>query len=66
MVHIYIQESDLINFQKLTSTVYYNDIIVSYYTQREVNDLIKVSLNIDNYISLTDRNLLQKITLLQN
>ena len=66
MIHIYIQESDIINFQKLISNTWYDDIVVIYYTQRESMDLIEVSLNISDYIGLTDRDLLQKITLLQN
>lgn len=66
MIHIYIHESDVINFQKLISNTWYDDIVVTYYTQRESADLIKVSLNISDYIGLTDRDLLQKITLLQN
>jgi hypothetical protein len=66
MVHIYINETDVINFQKLISNTWHDDIVVSYYLQRESTDLIKVSLNINDYIGLTDRNLLQKISLLQN
>lgn len=66
MVHIYIQESDIINFQKLISNTWYDDIVVTYYTQRESTDLVEVSLNISDYIGLTDRDLLRKITLLQN
>lgn len=66
MVHIYINETDIINFQKLISNTWYDDIVVTYYLQRESIDLIKVSLNINDYIGLTDRNLLQKISLLQN
>lgn len=66
MIHIYIHESDVINFQKLISNTWHDDIVVTYYTQRESADLIKVSLNISDYIGLTDRDLLQKITLLQN
>lgn len=66
MVYIYIQESDIHNFKKLVSNTYHDDIVITYYNSMESSDLIMVSLGINDYIGLTDRNLLQKISLLQN
>ncbi len=66
MIFIYIKISDIHDFKKLVSDTYYDDIVVTYYNSMEASDLVMVSLSLNDYISLTDRNLLQKISLLQN
>jgi hypothetical protein len=66
MVYIYILERDIFGFQKLISDRWYDNMVITYYNSMETDNLIMVSLSINDYIGLTDRNLLQKISLLQN
>lgn len=67
MVYIWIDENDIENFSKLTSNTWYDDIVVTYYNNNTNDEsLIMVSLRIDSFIGLCDRNKLKKISLLTN
>jgi hypothetical protein len=65
MIYIYIEETDIEQYSKIIGPEWCTDSI-NYYTDREKENLVMVSLNIGDFIGLTDRNKLQKISLLTN
>lgn len=74
-VHIYIDAEDLIQLDYLINLLHANfypneDTVVQYYTSPKAyklqDNIIEVSLSSEDFINLTDRDVLKKIQLIQN
>ncbi len=74
-VHIYIDAEDLIRLDYLVNLLHANfypgeDTTVQYYTSPKAyklqDNIIEVSLSSEDFINLTDRDVLKKIQLIQN
>lgn len=74
-VHIYVDAEDLIHLNKLVSLLHViiNEgeyAAVQYYTSPKAyklqDNIIEVSLSSEDFIKLTDRDVLKKIQLIQN